>query len=138
MYSVLFSSLLQRRPELGVLGEGLKPALQIWARVLSHPEPTRIICGLGKRDAGSDAGFPQPVVWARSSDSIVRAVPKGYTLVSLNDQHAFLDAPGDGPLEIGDFVGFGISHPCTTFDRWRGLLTIDDEYRVTGFIRTYF
>jgi D-serine dehydratase len=138
MYNTLFSSLLQRRPDLSALGDGLKPALQIWARILSHPEPTRIICGFGKRDVGSDAGLPQPVLWARSNDSTVQAVPPGYALISLNDQHAFLDAPGDGTLEIGDFVGFGISHPCTTFDRWRGLLVIDDAYQVTGFIRTYF
>jgi D-serine dehydratase len=39
---------------------------------------------------------------------------------------------------VGDLVGCGISHPCTTFDKWRALFTVDDDYRVTGAIRTFF
>ena len=29
---------------------------------------------------------------------------------------------------MGDLVGCGISHPCTTFDKWPLLLAVDDEY----------
>ena len=31
----------------------------------------------------------------------------------------WLDLPADDPLAVGDLVGCGISHPCTTFDKWR-------------------
>jgi D-serine deaminase-like pyridoxal phosphate-dependent protein len=41
-------------------------------------------------------------------------------------------------LDVGDFVGLGISHPCTAFDKWRLLPTVDADYRVTGGIRTFF
>jgi len=35
-------------------------------------------------------------------------------------------------------VGFGISHPCLTFDKWRLLYLVNDEYLVVGAVRTYF
>ena len=40
--------------------------------------------------------------------------------------------------EVGDLVGFGISHPCTAFDKWRVIPVVDDELRVTGAVRTFF
>ena len=39
---------------------------------------------------------------------------------------------------VGDLVGCGISHPCTTFDKWRWMPVVDDDYGVTGAIRTFF
>jgi D-serine dehydratase len=56
----------------------------------------------------------------------------------LNDQHAMLDLPADSPLAVGDMVGCGISHPCTTFDRWQFLPIVDESYTVVDAIRTYF
>ena len=58
----------------------------------------------------------------------------------MNDQHAYLHFPADlpDPPQVGDLIGCGISHPCTTFDKWRSLFTVDDDYRVTGAIRTFF
>jgi len=44
----------------------------------------------------------------------------------------------DDAPEVGDLVACGISHPCTTFDKWRSLFTVADDYRVTGAIRTFF
>jgi D-serine dehydratase len=35
-------------------------------------------------------------------------------------------------------IGFGISHPCTTFDKWQVIPIINDEYDVVDAIRTYF
>jgi D-serine dehydratase len=35
-------------------------------------------------------------------------------------------------------VALGISHPCTTFDKWRWLPLVDDEGNVTRAIRTRF
>jgi D-serine dehydratase len=58
---------------------------------------------------------------------------------ALFDQHAYVDAdPGPTPWQVGDMVGFGIGHPCTTFDKWPLLHTVDDSYAVTGGIRTFF
>ena len=33
-------------------------AIEVWAPVLSRPEPDRVIVGLGKRDVSYDAGLP--------------------------------------------------------------------------------
>ena len=35
-------------------------------------------------------------------------------------------------------VGFGIAHPCLTFDKWQLLPIVDDDYRVIDAIRTFF
>ena len=39
----------------------------------------------------------------------------------MNDQHAYLRCRADeaDPPQVGDLIGCGISHPCTTFDKWR-------------------
>jgi D-serine deaminase-like pyridoxal phosphate-dependent protein len=103
--------------------DGLRPALELWGEVLSRPEPDLAIVGLGRRDAGHDAGLPIP--------SVV-----GWETTELNDQHAFLRGSGT-PLEVGDLVGFGISHPCTTLDKWRVIPLVDDE-TVVGAVRTFF
>jgi len=56
----------------------------------------------------------------------------------MMDQHAFLQLePGDD-LQVGDLLCFDISHPCLTFDKWRHLLRVDDAWRVTGVVRTFF
>ena len=43
-----------------------------------------------------------------------------------------------GMLAVGDLVGCGISHPCTTFDRWPLLLAVDDDYTVRFALNTFF
>jgi D-serine dehydratase len=35
-------------------------------------------------------------------------------------------------------LGCGISHPCATFDRWRAMPLVDDDYNVLGAVRTFF
>ena len=59
-------------------------------------------------------------------------------IVKMNDQHAYLELPPEHPLRVGDLVATGISHPCTTFDKWPLMLLTDDHYRVTGAINTFF
>lgn len=137
-YQQMVSDLLARSPEAASLGEGLKPALEIWAHVHSRPEPSRAILGFGKRDTSFDAGMPTPLAWARSGWSEARPVTEGHKVVRLDDQHAYLDVPADSPLEPGDIVAVGVSHPCTTFDRWQALYLVDDALNVTGAVRTYF
>ena len=40
--------------------------------------------------------------------------------------------------EPGDEVELGISHPCTTFDKWRWIPVVDDDDRVVDVVRTFF
>jgi len=42
------------------------------------------------------------------------------------------------PWRVADMVGFGVFHPCLTFDKWRVLHLVDAGYTVTGSVRTYF
>ena len=35
-------------------------------------------------------------------------------------------------------IAFGTSHPCLTFDKWRALLIVDDDFRVREVVTTYF
>ena len=119
---------------------GLQPALEVWSQVQSCPEPGLAILTMGKRDASFDIELPIPHKrFRRGVDDAPRRVPATWTIAALNDQHAYLrfDGGDDAP-RVGDLVGCGISHPCTTFDRWRVLFTVDDAYRVTGAIRTFF
>jgi D-serine dehydratase len=118
---------------------GLQPALEVWSRVQSCPEPGLAILTMGKRDASFDLDLPVPTKRYRTGvDAAPQPVPASWKITGMNDQHAYLAfAAGDGP-HVGDLVGSGISHPCTTFDKWRALFTVDDDYRVTGAIRTFF
>jgi len=120
---------------------GLRPALEVWSRVQSCPEPGLAILTMGKRDASYDIEMPIALKRFRAaSGTTPQPVPAGWAITGMNDQHAYLRW-GDGeadPPQVGDLIGCGISHPCTTFDKWRVLFTVDDAYRVTGAIRTYF
>jgi D-serine dehydratase len=58
--------------------------------------------------------------------------------VRLDDQHCYLRIPPDAGLAPGDLVCLGISHPCTTFDKWQVIPVVDDGYRVTDAIHTFF
>ncbi|MFY1631777.1 alanine racemase [Solwaraspora sp. WMMB335] len=115
----------------------LREALTVWAPVLSRPEPGRALAGLGRRDASADAGLPVPRL-VRDRAGRVRAADPRIRVPAVNDQHAFLDLPPEAPLAVGDLVGFGISHPCTTFDKWRAIPIVDTANTVVDVARTYF
>ncbi len=138
MYRALVEDLLERDPQAAEITPPLKPALHIWTQVQSRPESGLLICGMGKRDAGTDAHLPQLALWTPQGERQARPAPEGHQVTGLNDQHAFLQCPEDSPLQVGDFVGFGVSHPCTTFDRWRLIFRVDERFHVTGAVRTYF
>lgn len=114
-----------------------QPAIEIWGRVLSRPEPGLALVNFGRRDVSFDAGLPVPLRTCRRG-SLRPDRADGLAITALSDQHAFVRLPAGYALEPGDLLGAGISHPCTTFDRWRLLLLTDDSYRVTGAARTYF
>lgn len=137
MYVRARKALARRNPELAASG-ALEPALEVWAYVQSRPEQEKVIVAFGKRDASYDDP-PLALKWFRPGhhDS-PQVMPEGHEVLRLNDQHCHLRVPEGSPLRTGDMVGFGISHPCLTFDKWRVMHLVDDEYRITGSIRTYF
>ena len=114
----------------------LEAALEVWAQVVSVPESGLAIAGMGKREAPYDAGLPVPLRVRRTDGRVTGA--EGLSVTRFNDHHAFLSVPADAGLVPGDLICFGISHPCTAFDKWQVIPVVDDEYRVTDLIRTYF
>lgn len=104
----------------------LRPALSVWAQVCSRPETTLALLTMGRRDVSFDDDLPVP-----------RTLP-GASITKLNDQHAYLSLPTDSRVQVGDWLEFGISHPCTTLDKWQLIPVLDENNRVTDLIRTYF
>lgn len=133
-----FRRILERSPEAAALPvPPPEAALEVWAAVQSRPEPGLAFATLGKRDVSHDWDMPVPVKWLPRGETVPRAL-SGHRVLRLNDQHAYLEIPPDSPVAVGDLIGFGISHACTTFDKWRCLLTVNGDYRVTGAVRTFF
>jgi D-serine deaminase-like pyridoxal phosphate-dependent protein len=114
----------------------LEPALELWAHVLSRPEPGLALACAGRRDVAFDAGLPVPLR-IRGRDGSLRPAA-GMRAVRLDDQHCYLQLPEGAELEPGEVVCFGVSHPCTTFDKWRVIPVVDDDYRVVDAIHTFF
>lgn len=119
-------------------GEVFKPALEVWGAVLSRPEPTRVIVGVGKRDVSTDGLLPVAKKRLRRNDGRVESWTSLGRAVRVDDQHTYLDVLASDDTAVGDFVGLGISHPCTTFDKWRAIPIVDDDYRVIEVARTFF
>ncbi|SEP61075.1 D-serine deaminase, pyridoxal phosphate-dependent [Mycobacterium sp. 88mf] len=117
-------------------GGRLQPALEVWAQVISRPEPGLAILNSGRRDIGFDLGLPIPLRIIDPS-STVHSITAG-TITELNDQHAYLTIPAAQQLSVGDLVALGLSHPCTTMDKWRAIPVIDDELQVIDYVRTHF
>ena len=140
VYRKAQTDIFARNPVAKKMGEGLLPALQLWAYVQSIPEPDRAIIGLGKRDSAFDAGMPEPARHYRPGNEAPRdiAASEGWEIFGLMDQHAYLRIPAGADLKVGDMIAFDISHPCLTFDKWRQLLVVDPAYRVTEVIETFF
>ncbi len=121
--------------------EGLRPALEVWSMVQSRPEPDLAILTMGKRDASYDIDLPLPILSHRpGSQGAPLAMPAGAAIFKMNDQHAYLRLPPghEDLLAVGDLVGCGISHPCTTFDKWPLVLAVDDNYTVHYAVNTFF
>jgi len=110
------------------LREALRPALEVWAQVISRPEPDLALLTMGRRDVSFDQDMPVPL---SLPDSVV---------TKLNDQHAYLRlGPNDRTaVEVGSWLRFGVSHPCTTFDKWQMIPVLDDDDGVVDLIRTFF
>ncbi len=107
-------------------GDALRPAFEVHAPVVSHPERDRAVVAMGRRDVGFDQGLPVPL-----------DLP-GSALTTLYDQHANLRLGDGDAVEIGQWLRFGISHPCTVFDKWRLIPVLDAQDRVVDLVFTYF
>jgi D-serine dehydratase len=128
----------QRNPIAHRMHSGLLPALHVWAYVHSIPESERAIIGLGKRDAAFDAGLPTPALHFRPGTATPRAAPAHWSLTKMMDQHAYMGITVDDDLRVGDMIGFDISHPCLTFDKWRVLPVLNAAYEVVDVVQTFF
>jgi D-serine dehydratase len=121
-----------------VEGDVLSAALEVWAPVLSRPEPTRLIVGAGKRDVSTDGLFPVAKKWVRRGTREVRSIDPRPRATKVDDQHAYIDVDAECDIAVGDYVGLGISHPCTTFDKWTVIWVVDDAYDVVDTVTTRF
>jgi D-serine dehydratase len=115
----------------------LAPALEVWGRVVSKPERLLAFCDVGKRHASFDAGLPVAQRRSRLGSRTWESLT-GVRVTAMNDQHGYLALSAPDDLAIGDRVRFGISHPCTTFDKWRFIPVVDDEHRVMDVVETFF
>jgi D-serine deaminase-like pyridoxal phosphate-dependent protein len=114
-----------------------QPALEVWTRVVSRPEPGLVLLNAG-RDLSHDAGLPVPLAaWHAATDTPVELDADAH-ISALSDQHAFLRVAPASRLAVGDLVALGVSHPCMTLDRWRLFLLVNEDYDVIGGARTYF
>jgi D-serine deaminase-like pyridoxal phosphate-dependent protein len=124
------SPFAEREPE-----RRFRPALEVWAPVLSRPELDLAIVSMGRRDVPFDHGLPIPFEVRGSSGP--RAV-ESLVVERLNDQHANVRVPETAAIEPGDLVGNHVTHACTAFDRWRAIPVLDDDDHVVDAIATYF
>ncbi|HEX3435386.1 MAG TPA: amino acid deaminase, partial [Pseudacidobacterium sp.] len=132
------AKILQRNPIARQMQSGLVPALHVWAYVQSVPEKEKAIIGMGKRDAAFDAGLPVPALYVSPGDAQPKAAPVHWALTKMMDQHAFLHISANDDLRVGDMIGFDISHPCLTFDKWRTLAVLNAQYEVIDVVQTFF
>jgi D-serine deaminase-like pyridoxal phosphate-dependent protein len=119
-----------------VEGPRLRPAVRGWAQVMSRPEPRLAFLTVGKRDLPYDIDLPVPEL-RRSGDTVSPLT--GCVMTKMNDQHGFVELDTDAAIEVGDWVGLGVSHPCTTFDKVPLLPVVGaDGETVVDLIRTFF
>ncbi|MER6077933.1 amino acid deaminase [Streptomyces sp. NPDC001833] len=120
-----------RVPEEGAL----EPAFRLWAQVVSRPSPEQAFANAGKRDAAYDLDLPVAQVIRRAG---TERPATGVTVTGLSDQHAWLSTGPEADLEVGDWVGLGLSHPCTSFDKWQLIPVAEADGTVVDYIRTFF
>ena len=122
-------------------GESLRPAMEVWATVQSRPEPGLAILAVGKRDISFDLSLPVPIARGARGSLVPEGVPADWKITGLNDQHAYLrwdDAASPQAPAVGDRIGLGISHPCTTFDKWHWMPVVEEDYRVSDAVSMHF
>jgi D-serine dehydratase len=138
VYRVAQQKILERNPVAHRMHTSLQPALQLWAYVQSVPEKDRALVTLGKRDAAFDSGLPVPALRYRPGTPAPVATPVNWQMTKMNDQHGYLQIEEGDDIQVGDMIGFDISHPCLTFDKWKYLPMLNAEYQVVDLVQTFF
>jgi D-serine deaminase-like pyridoxal phosphate-dependent protein len=111
--------------------KSFQPAIEVWAQVISKPEQNFGVLNLGKRDIGNDLHDPIPI---KSYDRQVKSFSA--VIEKLNDQHGYLRSKEN--FQLAQLIGLGISHPCTTFDKWGLIPLVNDNYDVVDCLQTFF
>ncbi|OIK27164.1 alanine racemase [Streptomyces malaysiense] len=120
-----------RVPEEGAL----EPAFRLWAQVVSRPSATEAFVNAGKRDVSYDLDLPVARVVRRDG---AEHPATGIEVTALSDQHLWLRTGAEADLRVGDWIGFGLSHPCTVFEKWQLIPVAEADGTVVDYIRTYF
>ncbi|MFE9408474.1 amino acid deaminase [Streptomyces sp. NPDC006704] len=115
----------------------LRPAFLLWAQVVSRPSPEQAFVNAGKRDAAYDLGLPVVRVVRDAVSGVVRD-GSGISVTGLSDQHGWLRTEAGVSLSVGDWVGMGLSHPCTVFDKWGLIPVAGEDGVVADYLRTLF
>ncbi|NUT30480.1 MAG: amino acid deaminase [Streptomyces sp.] len=113
----------------------LEPAFRLWTQVVSRPTADQAFVNAGKRDAAYDLDLPFAQVVRRGG---AERPATGISVTALSDQHAWLRTTEEADLEVGDWLGLGLSHPCTSFDKWQLIPVAEADGTVVDYIRTFF
>ncbi|MFI6492792.1 amino acid deaminase [Streptomyces sp. NPDC050564] len=113
----------------------LHPAFRLWSQVVSRPSPDQAFTNAGKRDAAYDLDLPFAQVVRR--DGTERPAT-GITVTGLSDQHSWLRTTPEADLQVGDWLAMGLSHPCTSFDKWQLIPLVEADGTVVDYVRTFF
>ncbi|MFD3560805.1 MULTISPECIES: amino acid deaminase [unclassified Streptomyces] len=122
-----------RVPEEGAL----HPAFRLWAQVVSRPTAEQAFTNAGKRDAAYDLDLPEAQVVRDARTGEVREAT-GVTVTGLSDQHGWLRTESGEDVQVGDWLGMGLSHPCTSFDKWQLIPLVEADGTVVDYVRTFF
>ena len=119
---------------------GFRPALTVWAQVTSRPERDLALLTMGRRDVSFDQDLPVPYGLLTGGQERRDPGDLHSEVTKLNDQHAYLRVgPSDrDAVDVGTWLEFGISHPCTVFDKWQLIPVLDDDRRLVDLVRTFF
>ena len=122
--------------------EAFLPSLELWAAIQSVGDPGGAIVAMGRRDLPYDQGLPIPLRQYRDGDLLHTLsedeAANPFRIDKTDDQHAYLSFPEGSDIRVGDLFAFGISHPCTAFDKWPIVFRIDPTFNVTGAVKTFF
>lgn len=136
-----YRRMLAKVTERCACSDTLQAALEVWAGVQSRPESGLAILAVGRRDLSFDIEMPIPFARAARGSLKASKVPASWKVTGLNDQHAYLrwDAADEGAAPVvGERIGLGISHPCTTFDKWHWMPVVENDYRITDAVTMQF
>ncbi|MCF6690453.1 amino acid deaminase [Raoultella terrigena] len=137
IYDDAQQALIARDPIACDLAGDLTSALELMAMVQSVPEADRAVVNFGKRDCAFDAGLPQPIAHYRDGEPLALSAEE-IVSVGIMDQHCMLRLAPGSDVQVGDILVFGTSHPCLTFDKWKALLLVDDDYNLLEELDTLF